>query len=221
VHKLLVIDDDPAICSLIKVRMTSSYEVIATGNPEEGLGLALEHKPAAILLDLLMPGFSGFELCQSFHSLSYTSRIPIFVVTGESGSKFREYCQQLGAVAYFEKPINFANLKYSIEQTIRQSHPERRAHLRVQMNVPLLLTGTDANGRPFEETTTTENISAGGFLSICSVILEPNDEVRVHLTGSFQRYVGRALVVRQESQGTSWQKYGFHFIDKNDEWILQ
>src|SRR5579862_4779571 len=149
VPKLLVVDDDESIRGLLRTRLSDSYQIVETGDPEQALALALEHKPDAILLDLLMPGFSGFELCQSFHSLSYTSHIPIFVVTGESGSKFREYCRHLGAVGYFEKPINFADLKYSIEKTLRQSTPERRAHLRVQMNVPLLLTGTDANGRPF------------------------------------------------------------------------
>ena len=51
-----------------------------------------------------MPKFSGFELCQSFRSLSYTSTIPILVITGETGAKFKDHCANLGAVAYFEKP---------------------------------------------------------------------------------------------------------------------
>jgi DNA-binding response OmpR family regulator len=52
--------------------LSEGYEVIDTVDPEQALGLALEHKPDAILLDLMMPKFSGFELCQSFCSLSYT-----------------------------------------------------------------------------------------------------------------------------------------------------
>jgi PleD family two-component response regulator len=48
---------------------------------------APQYKPGARLLDLIMPDCSGFELCPSFHNLSYTSRIPIFVVTGESSNK--------------------------------------------------------------------------------------------------------------------------------------
>jgi len=46
--------------------LVQGYEVIDTQDPEQALGLALEHKPDAILLDLMMPKFSGFELCQSF-----------------------------------------------------------------------------------------------------------------------------------------------------------
>lgn len=87
-EKILIVDDDDAMRGMIKMRLSDTYETIDTGNPVQALGLALEHKPRAILLDLMMPDCSGFELCQSFHNLSYTARIPIFVVTGESAGKY-------------------------------------------------------------------------------------------------------------------------------------
>jgi DNA-binding response OmpR family regulator len=59
----------------------------------------------------MMPDRSGFELCQSFHNLSYTARIPIFGVTGESAAKHRDYMSNLGAAGYFGKLIDFAKLK--------------------------------------------------------------------------------------------------------------
>src|SRR5579862_4348048 len=67
VPKLLVVDDDESIRGLLRTRLSDSYQIVETGDPEQALALALEHKPDAILLDLMMPGFSGFELCQSFH----------------------------------------------------------------------------------------------------------------------------------------------------------
>ena len=82
--KILVVDDDPALRGMMRMRFSDSYQVSETGDPEQNLALALEQKPDAILLDLQMPGFSGFDLCQSLHSLSYTSRIPIFIGTGEA-----------------------------------------------------------------------------------------------------------------------------------------
>src|SRR5438309_2354920 len=102
--KILIVDDDEAMRVLVKLRLSDSYEVIDTGNPEQALGLALQHKPDVILMDLMMPNCSGFELCQSLHSLSYTSRTPIFVVTGESAAKYRDYMSNLGAAGFFEKP---------------------------------------------------------------------------------------------------------------------
>jgi len=81
-RKLLIVDDDSAMRGLMRMRLSDSYEIFDTEDPEQALALALEHKPDAVLMDLMMPKFSGFELCQSFHSLSYTSYLPIFVITG-------------------------------------------------------------------------------------------------------------------------------------------
>src|ERR1700677_2216505 len=162
--KILIVDDDEAVRGLLRMRLSGTYQIVETGDPEQALGLALEHKPDAILLDLMMPGFSGFELCQSFHTLSYTSRIPIFVITGEAGTKYKEHCESLGAKGYFHKPVDFEALRAALSQELKGKQPERRAHKRVQMRVILRLRGTDANGKEFDEATTTENVSAGGFV---------------------------------------------------------
>src|ERR1700740_1745566 len=110
-EKILVVDDDDAMRGLIKMRLSDTYQTIDTGNPVQALELALEHKTRAILLDLMMQDCSGFELCQSFHNLSYTARIPVFVVTGESAAKYQDYMSTLGAAGYFEKPIDFTKLR--------------------------------------------------------------------------------------------------------------
>ncbi|HEV2398632.1 MAG TPA: response regulator [Candidatus Sulfotelmatobacter sp.] len=57
-HKILIVDDDKAMCDLLRACLSEGYEVIDTQDPEQALGLALEHKPDAILLDLMMPKFS-------------------------------------------------------------------------------------------------------------------------------------------------------------------
>ena len=106
-NKLLVVDDDEAMRKVIRLNLADSYEVIDTGEPEHALALALEHKPDAILLDLRMPKYSGFELCQTFTSLSSTQMIPVLVISGEAGTKTKQFCRDLGAVAYFEKPVDF------------------------------------------------------------------------------------------------------------------
>ncbi|HXJ18155.1 MAG TPA: response regulator [Candidatus Polarisedimenticolia bacterium] len=219
--KILIVDDDEAMRGLLRMRLSDTYQVAETGDPEQALALALEHKPEAILLDLMMPGFSGFELCQSFHSLSYTSRIPIFIITGEAGAKYREHCESLGAKGYFQKPVDFAALKAALTAAIQGRQPERRAHPRVRMRVSLKLRGADASGKKFEELTTTENISAGGFLCACTALLVEGAPVEVFLaSGEQERYAGRAQVVRKE-QGSPWQRYGFHFEQITSEWVLQ
>src|SRR4030088_1029443 len=125
--KVLIVDEDESMRMMVKLRLLVVYEVIDSGSPEQALGLALQHKPDAILLDLMMPDCSGFELCQSLHSLSYTSRTPIFVVSGESAAKYRDYVSSLGASGFFEKPINFPALKSRLAEELQTKHAERRA----------------------------------------------------------------------------------------------
>jgi response regulator RpfG family c-di-GMP phosphodiesterase len=220
--KLLIVDDDEAVRGLLRMRLSGSYQIVETGNPEQALGLALENKPDAILLDLMMPGFSGFELCQSLHSLSYTSRIPIFVITGEAGTKYKEHCESLGAKGYFHKPVDFTALKSALAEELKGKQPERRAHKRVQMRVVLKLRGTDANANPFDEQTTTDNVSAGGFLCSCVVPLVKGTSVDVFLTsGGAERHAGRAHVVRKESTGSAFNRFGFEFDQTTSDWVLQ
>jgi DNA-binding response OmpR family regulator len=95
-QKILTVDDDEATLNLMRTRLAEDYEVICTIGPEKALGLALEHKPAAVLLDLMMPKFSGFELCQSLRSLSYTSTIPIIVITGRAGCEIQGTLRKSG-----------------------------------------------------------------------------------------------------------------------------
>src|SRR5260370_1282081 len=64
-QKLLVIDDEEAMRRLLRLNLSDTYEVIDTGDPEQGLALAMQNKPSAILLDLRMPRFSVFELCRT------------------------------------------------------------------------------------------------------------------------------------------------------------
>jgi len=220
--KILIVDDDEAVRGLLRLRLSDVYQVVETGNPEQALGLALEHKPDAILLDLMMPGFSGFELCQSFHSLSYTSRIPIFVITGEAGTKYKEHCESLGAKGYFHKPVDFPALKAALAAELKDKQPERRAHKRVKMRVILKLRGTDANGKSFEEPTTTEDVSVGGFLCGCVATLTKGAPVEVYLTsGGQERHAGTAKVVRKESTGSPLHRYGFQFVNTTSDWVLQ
>ena len=169
----------------------------------------------------MMPNCSGFGLCQSLRSVSYTARIPIFVITGEAGAKYKEHCENLGATGYFEKPVDFKELKRTLADELEAKRGERRAHVRVRMKLAIKLRGTNAAGKAFEEITATENVSAGGFLCNCAASLLKDAVVEVFLSAGVERYVGKARAVRRESAGAPWQRYGFQFVEKNLEWVLQ
>jgi CheY-like chemotaxis protein len=115
--RILIVDDDEAMRSVLEDQLSSSYEIVVTSVPETALAMVLEHKPDAVLLDLSMPGMSGIELCKALSSLRLTQHIPVFI----SGKEARNmaYCKTLGAFGYFTKPINAAKLKIDLASALR------------------------------------------------------------------------------------------------------
>lgn len=219
-HKLLVVDDDEALRRLIRIELGDTYEIIDSGEPEQGLALALEHRPGAILLDLRMPKYSGYELCQTLASFSRTQMIPIIVVSGEAGAETKEYCRQIGATSYFEKPIEFDALRACLLRVVKQREPVSRSEVRVRLSVPLRLQGIDRFGKNFTEAVSTENVSLNGFLCGCTADLPSDSIVDVFLAASRETLVGRAQVVRAEAAAGPLRRYDCRFVEKIGPWIL-
>jgi|SRR5579859_35884 len=219
--KLLVVDDDEALRRLMRIELSDAFEVIDSGEPEQGLALVLEHKPDAVLLDLRMPKYSGYELLQRFTALSHTQKIPIIVVSGEAGGQTKERCKQLGAAGYFEKPIDFDALRECLHQVARPQRYTPRTEVRVRLQVPLKLCGTDSHGKRFEAAVTTENVSLSAFLCGCTAELAIDSVVDVYLTGNGEEYVGKAQIVHSSLNGKSLRHYGCQFLEKTGPWVLQ
>jgi CheY-like chemotaxis protein len=221
VGKVLVVDDDEALRRLIRLELSDTYEVIDSGEPEQGLALALENEPDAILLDLRMPKYSGYELLEMFTSFSRTQKIPVIIVSGESGGQTKEHCKQLGAAGYFEKPIDFEALRTGLSQIAKTRRLVPRTEVRVRLRIPLKLHGSDSHGKKFEEVAMTENVSLSGFLCVCATELATNSVVEVYMTSSGQDYVGKARIVHSESKAAPLRHYGCRFIEKTGPWVLQ
>lgn len=219
--RLLIVDDDEALRRLVRLTLGDSHEIVDTGDPGEGLALALEHKPDAILLDLRMPKYSGFELCQTFTSLSSTQLIPVIILSGEAGAKTKEFCKDLGAVAYFEKPVDFDALNEFIATTLRDRRVERRSEARVRLRVPLKLQGKDSRGESIEFIAATENVSKSAFLVACNFSLDVGSILKVSMASSKEEAVGDASVVRSQWTDTLYPRYALRFLKKTGAWVLE
>jgi DNA-binding response OmpR family regulator len=219
--KILIVDDDESIRRLLRLNLADVYEILDTGKPEEALALALQHKPDAVLLDLRMPGYSGFELCKTLTSFSATQLIPVFIISGEGGAKTKEFCRELGASAYFEKPVNFEALRASLAESLGSRRMDRRQEKRVGLRVPLKLSGKDANGNSFSLPTTTENVSNIAFICTCAVLLTVDAVLDVDLIALEQERVGKARVARAEWPGTQYPRYALRFTEMVGPWILK
>lgn len=219
--KLLVVDDEESMRSLLRLNLADTYEVVETGEPEQALALALEHKPDAVLLDLRMPKYSGFELCKTLTSFSSTQLIPVIVISGEAGSKTKDLCRDLGVAAYFEKPVDFDLLRARLAEFVNGKRKERRREVRVHLAVPLRLRGQDTDGNAFDVVTMTENVSLSGFLCACSVKLAVDTVVDVFLSNPGGEEAGKARIVRLDAQHPGYPRYGCRFVEKVGTWVLQ
>lgn len=72
--KILIVDGDQSMRQLLRLRLADTYEIIDTGEPEQALSLALEHRPEAIFLDLMMPKHSGFQQV-AYRSSGFQTRV--------------------------------------------------------------------------------------------------------------------------------------------------
>lgn len=219
--RILVVDDDDALRKLIREWLKGDYEIVDTAEPTEALGLALDLRPDCILLDLLMPGLTGFELCKTISSLSLTHSIPVLVLSGNPPERYGEVCSHLGADDYFEKPIDVARLRARLTELICEGPPADRCELRLKMQVGIELRGLNRYGHAFHEVTSTEDVSPTGFRCACAAQLAHKSVVEVYLRGGVaKRRVGRAEVVRALNGGQNPPQYGFHFMQKPYEWLL-
>jgi len=219
--KLLIIDDDESLRKVLRFRLKDSYDILDSSSAEEALTLALQHKPDAILLDLMMPRYSGFEVCQTLSSLSFTQHIPILIVSGESSERYREFCENIGAKGFFEKPVDFDALEKRLTDLIGLSRQGPRPEPRVRLRVMLRLKGIDSAEKEFEVMTATENVGCSGFLCGCPASLDVGAIVKVFLAKDDQPFAGKARVTRQDWPDTLEQRYDFEFVEKPSNWVLQ
>ncbi|HXW17365.1 MAG TPA: response regulator [Candidatus Acidoferrales bacterium] len=223
--RLLVIDDDEAIRKLLRYRLKDCYDIVDTGSPEDAIAFALEHRPDVILLDLAMPKYSGIEVCGALGSLSFTQKIPIVIVSGAPSDRYKEICENIGAKAYFQKPVDIPALKKTLAQLIaaRRSvaHAEAHADPRVKLRIALTLRGTDSHGERFDAAVITENVSAHDFLAPCRLPLAPGAQVEIFLTRNPQKAVGCARVTHVDAPGTPNQRCDFHFLEDPTDWIVR
>ena len=219
--RILIIDDDDSIRRMLRFRLKEAYEIIDTASPEQGLMLALQHKPDAILVDLMMPAHTGFEVCQTLAGLSFTELIPVFVISGAPKAIYKDFCDELGAKGYFEKPIDFNLLQARLAAILGKGRENHRREARVRLRVGLKLRGRDTKENAFETLTLTENVSRRGFACRLGASLGRNAVVEVFLwIPTAHRFTGEARLAWLKFPEAPWQMCGFEFLGEPREWIF-
>jgi DNA-binding response OmpR family regulator len=105
-RRIVIADDDPMIISLVSLRLEiAGYEVLAARNGEEALALIRKIHPAAIILDIDMPGLSGIEALDAIKSDPAIDKLPVMILTGERNTDTVMQAMGSGASDYMVKPF--------------------------------------------------------------------------------------------------------------------
>jgi two-component system phosphate regulon response regulator OmpR len=117
--QILVIDDDRELAALLKGFLgKSGFELICAYDGEEGLRLLRKRKPAAIILDLMLPGKDGFEVCKEIRG---QSQVPILMLTAKGELTDRVVGLELGADDYLPKPFEPRELLARLRSILRRA----------------------------------------------------------------------------------------------------
>ena len=103
---VLVVDDTPDDLSLISNLLKDYYKVKVANNGKKALTIVAAHPPDLILMDVMMPGMDGLEVCRQLKKNPLIANIPVIFVTAKNEEYDEEYGLNLGAVDYIVKPFS-------------------------------------------------------------------------------------------------------------------
>jgi DNA-binding response OmpR family regulator len=117
--KILVVDDEPVVLETVETKLRKEgFTSFIADSAEEGMRLFRMVKPDLILLDVMLPGRSGFEFCQTIRK---TSKTPVIFLTARSSEDDRVQGLELGGDDYVIKPFSLAELVARIRSVLRRA----------------------------------------------------------------------------------------------------
>lgn len=136
--RILLVDDDQTLSNLLSQYLReSNFEVFSAPNGPAGLRLAFNEHPDLVLLDVMMPGMDGWEVCTRLRELS---DVPVIMITAKTAEADKLRGFSLGVDDYVTKPFSFVELVARIQAVIGRLHNERKevgyiAHGEIVLNM--------------------------------------------------------------------------------------
>ncbi len=120
--KILVVDDEKSTVDVLRISLESdNYEVVEARTGESAIHKALNEAVDLILLDIMLPDMTGYEICNELRKNPLTSSVPIIMLTGMSRLSDKMAGLDLGADDYIMKPFDIRELKTKIRIALLRS----------------------------------------------------------------------------------------------------
>ena len=117
--KILLVDDDPGVhVIIVPILSKAGYYALSAKNGEQALQQALNERPELIILDVIMPGIKGRDLCKKIKAYDVLKDIPVIFLTAKDSQDDVEAELQAGAITHLTKPVNPTELLKAIHEII-------------------------------------------------------------------------------------------------------
>jgi twitching motility two-component system response regulator PilH len=117
--RILIVDDSPTeMFKLSAMLEKNGYEVLKAENGADGVALARQEKPDAVLMDIVMPGLNGFQATRQLTKDSETSGIPVIIVTTKDQETDKVWGKRQGARDYLTKPVEESTLVSTLKSVL-------------------------------------------------------------------------------------------------------
>lgn len=110
-NRILIVDDEKVNISILVELLKDRYDTVVAKNGEQALRRVLEHKPDLILLDIVMPGMDGYQVCKTLKNNPDTADIPVVFITAKDSETDEEEGLNVGAIDYVTKPFSSAIIR--------------------------------------------------------------------------------------------------------------
>ena len=176
--KILIVDDDPTSCMILNGYLqTDSYQLFCVENGEKGLELARKIKPDLIILDIMMPGISGFEVCNILKKDKATQDIPVLFISALSDTDSHKRGIECGGEGFLVKPFNEGLIRAYLKTFLKTKKAFDNARQRLALN-------KDFTSMTIHDLNNLNTVISGNLELAMMVFDEPT---------SAKKYVGEAL----------------------------
>jgi phosphate regulon transcriptional regulator PhoB len=127
-QKILVVEDEPDISKLVSYNLTQErFKVLTAEDGEQALKVIQQEKPNLVVLDLMLPGLSGMEVCKILRDRPETAKLPILMLTAKASETDRVVGLEMGADDYLAKPFSPREMVARVRAILRRANNAARA----------------------------------------------------------------------------------------------